>query len=360
VAEDEVLFEQRGKLGLITLNRPKALNALTWHMVKLMDAQLDAWASDDSIAVVAIQGAGDKAFAAGGDIRWLYDNGQGGQTGERNFQFFADEYRLNTKIKTYPKPYVAIMDGIVMGGGVGVSIHGSHRFITERTMFAMPETGIGLFPDVGATYFLPRMQGAIGMFCGLTGARLKGSDAVLHLDAKPVRSGDLAQLLDWLAAEGSWQSLDQAFDRAEDAEQEEILRNPELSKDGPVESHHIAIDEAFDLGSVEEIIAALKDLKTDWAEKQLKILLGKSPTSTRIAFRQIRDGAKLDFEDCMRLEYRLARYCMTHPDFYEGVRATILDKDGAPNWSPASLVEATDDFVAEAFAHLGDDELDLP
>ncbi|MFK7945544.1 MAG: enoyl-CoA hydratase/isomerase family protein [Paracoccaceae bacterium] len=361
--EPEILFEQRGRLGVITLNRPQALNALTYGMILALDAQLDQWAEDDTIAVVAIQGAGDKAFAAGGDIKALYDAGQGGATGEANFRFFADEYRLNTKIKRYPKPYVAIMDGIVMGGGVGVSVHGSHRVVTERTVFAMPETGIGLFPDVGATYFLPRIFNGshIGMWVGLTGARLKGPDAAFVLNAVAVPSDALETLLDMLASSDAPKMLREPSSIDYQGGEEigfssDWWGDPKTRLGGHVDF----IETAFASGSVEQILQMLDDATGEWATKQHKTILSKSPTSTRIAFRQIREGAKLSFEDCMRLEYRLARYCMTHPDFYEGVRAVILDKDNAPKWSPATLDEATDDFVAEAFAALGDDELRLP
>ena len=352
---DEVLFERRGRLGLITLNRPKAMNALTHGMVLAMEARLDAWATDPAVAVVAIRGAGERAFAAGGDIRTLYE--QGREDGTRNFRFFADEYRLNTKIKRYPKPYVAIMDGIVMGGGVGVSIHGSHRFVTERTTFAMPETGIGLFPDVGGTFFLPRMPRGYGMFCALTGARVRKGDAVELLDAQPLCGDDTGKLLDWLASDepldrldilttGEWQNL--GLDHTEDwcADKAHLGARSD-------------IENAFTGGSPEEILEALRMAGTEWAAEQRRTILTKSPSSTRIAFRQIREGARMEFEDCMRLEYRLARWCMTHPDFYEGVRAVIVDKDNAPRWRPPTLAEATDDLVAEAFAPLGAEELRL-
>lgn len=344
--EPEVLFEERGMLGLITLNRPSALNALTWGMMRAIDHQLDAWRSDDQIAVVAIRGAGDRAFAAGGDIRWLYENGEAGSTGEKNWRFFWEEYRLNTKIKRYPKPYVGIMDGVVMGGGVGVSIHGSQRFVTERTMFAMPETGIGLFPDVGATWFLPRMPGAFGMFCGLTGARLRGRDAVELLDAAPVDASDVDALIDRLAA---------GQDPANAGEGAAGVG------DWSAEAKYLKMEEeiaaCFRGGSVEEVLAALERDGSDWATGEAKTIRSKSPSSVRLAFRQITEGASLSFEDCMRLEYRLARYCMTTPDFYEGVRAVIVDKDNAPDWSPPSLHEATDEHVERAFASLGPEEL---
>lgn len=339
--EPEILFEQRGKLGLITLNRPEALNALTYGMVHAMDAQLDLWADDATIEIVAIQGAGDKAFAAGGDIRWLYDNGQRGATGQKNFSFFADEYRLNTKIRRYRKPYVALMDGIVMGGGVGVSIHGQIRIATSRTVFAMPETGIGLFPDVGAAFFLTRrLKYHVGYWIGLTGARLKGAECVSAGVCDIIVSDDkLAEIVDAMArGELPWIPSESTY--LERADQ---------------------IDKMFAGASVEEILTALDQDEDPWSRKQAAIMRSKSPTSTRITFRHLDQvGRGGEFEDCMRTEYRLARYCMTHPDFYEGVRAVIIDKDNKPNWSPATLAEASDTFVAEAFADLGDEELDLP
>ncbi|MHA1528301.1 MAG: enoyl-CoA hydratase/isomerase family protein [Alphaproteobacteria bacterium] len=332
----DILFERRGRLGLITLNRPKALNALTHDMALALERQLDDWRDDDAVAVVAIQGTGDKAFCAGGDIRVLYDAGRA--DGRNNWQFYADEYRLNTKIKRYPKPYVSIMDGIVMGGGVGVSVHGSLRIATERTMFAMPETGIGLFPDVGGTWFLPRLPGQVGMWLGLTGSRLRGADTVA------------AGVCDWLVQSAELPSLLNALATGD---------MPAAPSERPALEHRDEIDRIFAGDSVESILAALDHSGLDWAAKQRASILAKSPTCTRIAFRQIREGAGLDFEDCMRLEYRLARFCMTRPDFYEGVRAVIIDKDNAPQWNPATLAEADDAQVAPAFAPLGDEELVL-
>jgi len=351
MTEPEILFEKRGRLGLVTLNRPQALNALTHSMVLALDAQLDLWAEDEVIGVVAIRGAGGKAFAAGGDIRALYDAGQGGATGERNFRFFRDEYRLNTKVKRFPKPYVGCMDGVVMGGGVGVSIHGMRRVAGDRTIFAMPETGIGLFPDVGATWFLPRLPGQVGMWLGLTGARLKTADAVACGIADVyVPSAATEDLLDALAGVEPGAGAE-ALDRILGT----VARAPE--SETVLAAHRDRIARCFGASRVETVLAALEADGHEWANEQRVAILAKSPTSTRIAFRQIRAGAALSFEECMKLEYRLARYCMTHPDFYEGVRAVILDKDDTPRWSPASLDEATDDFVAEAFADLGPEEL---
>ena len=339
MADADILFERRGRLGLVTLNRPRALNTLTHEMILRLERQLDDWRDDSGVAVVAIQGAGDKAFCAGGDIRVLYDAGRpGGANGRNNWQFYADEYRLNTKIKRYPKPYVALMDGIVMGGGVGVSVHGSLRIATERTLFAMPETGIGLFPDVGGTWFLPRLPGQVGIWLGLTGSRLRGEDAVA------------AGVCDWFMQAAGLPSLLDVLATGE-------VPNPPSG--GPVLEHRDEIDRNFGGDSVESILTALECAGTDWAARQRTGILAKSPTCTRIALRQIRAGAGLAFEDCMALEYRLARFCMTQPDFYEGVRAVIIDKDNAPQWTPATLTEAGDAHVAPAFAPLGEGELVL-
>ena len=352
-AGPEIVFERRGRLGLVTLNRPKAMNALTHGMALALEAQLDTWAGDHSVALVAIRGAGDRAFAAGGDIRALYDAGL--EDGRRNFGFFADEYRLNTRIKRYRKPYVGLMDGVVMGGGVGVSVHGVRRVAGDRTVFAMPETGIGLFPDVGATWFLPRLPGETGMWLALTGARLKTADAVAcGICDMHVPTSAMGELVDALADfDPAGGDPVEAFDRTLAA----FARAPE--GETVLDRHRERIDRCFGGDSVEAVLAALEAEGDAWSAEQQAAILTKSPTSTRIAFRQLREGARLAFEDCMRLEYRLARYCMTHGDFYEGVRAVIVDKDNRPRWRPATLAEATDAFVAEAFEPLGGEELRL-
>ncbi|MEL6267994.1 MAG: enoyl-CoA hydratase/isomerase family protein, partial [Pseudomonadota bacterium] len=287
----DILFERRGHLGLVTLNRPKALNALTHGMALALDDRLAAWAGDRAVAVVAIRGTGGRAFCAGGDIRALYEAGRpGGEAGAANFAFYADEYRLNARIHRFPKPYVALMDGIVMGGGVGVSIHGSLRVATERTVFAMPETGIGLFPDVGATWFLPRLPGATGLWLGLTGARLKGHDTVaagLCDLAMPAHRVDW--LVDWLA-EGRWETPPEG----------RALDLPGLDPDGPLAAarpsalaQQDAIDRCFAAGTLEGVIDRLEGRGDDWAEAQLATIRAKSPTCTRLTFRQIRAGATL-------------------------------------------------------------------
>ncbi len=342
--EAEILFEQRGTIGLITLNRPKALNALTHAMCLDMKAQLSVWASDGGIACVVIRGAGERAFCAGGDIRALYDSGRAGTP--YALDFYRDEYRLNAAIKHFPKPYIALIHGIVMGGGVGVSVHGSHRIANETTSFAMPETGIGLFPDVGGSYFLPRSPGEIGMFLAMTGARLKTADSLYAGVATHfVPSAKWDELITQLANGASPDVVLQALG--------ETIPGDYLC------AHRAAIDRVFAGNSVDQILAALDGEHTDWASDTASIIRAKSPTSLKIAFRQIREGGKLSFDDCMRMEFRMVNRIIAGHDFYEGVRATILDKDGAPKWVPPSLSGVKDADVHAYFAPLGDKELSL-
>jgi enoyl-CoA hydratase len=342
--EDEVLFEVRGRAGLITLNRPKALNALTLGMVRAMRAQLAAWADDRAIERVVIEGAGDRAFCAGGDIRVLYD---WGLAKDPSFiAFYREEYLLDAAIKRFPKPWVAVMDGITMGGGVGVSVHGSHRIATERLTFAMPETGIGLFPDVGGTYFLPRCPGETGMYLGLTGARLRAADA-LYTGIADVHVGSdrIAALRDALCAEAD---LDGAIGR--------FAQDPGPA---PMAEHRDAIDRCFSAASVEAIVAALKAEGGEWAAGTARTIAAKSPTSLRITYRQLRKGAGLGFEDCMTLEFRMVHGILAGHDFFEGTRAVVIDKDQDPRWQPSVLAEVGEADVAHYFAPRAE-ELPLP
>ena len=334
---EDVLFEKRGALGLITLNRPKALNALTRDMALAMKVQLDAWAVDVEVETVAVQGAGDRAFCAGGDIRSLYESGRAGTP--YALDFYRDEYILDAAIKHYPKPYVALIAGIVMGGGVGVSVHGSHRIADETTTFAMPETGIGLFPDVGGSFFLARAPGEVGMYLALTGARLKTADCLsagiaTHFVAKDKRATLVERLADGITPDAAL---------------------ADLHEDVPgtfLDSHRKSIDAIFGKSSVDELLAALDADHTDWSRDTAKIIRTKSPTSTRLTFRQLREGAKLSFDDCLRMEYRMVHGIVAGHDFYEGVRATIIDKDGTPRWDPATLAEVSDAALDAYFAPL--------
>lgn len=345
--EPEILFEKRGPAGLITLNRPKALNALTLAMVRQMHPQLAEWARDPDIAHVVVRAAGEKAFCAGGDIRQLHDWGRAGDP--RFLDFYREEYRLNTFIKRYPKPYVALIDGIVMGGGVGVSVHGSHVVAGDRIVFAMPETGIGLFPDVGGTFFLPRLPGAVGTWLALTGARLKQADAVwCGIATHAVPSGRFGELADSLCSAEDAGTVLERF--AEVAKEPATL--PALM---PV------IERGFCADTVPEVLERLEaesDTDADWARKQAAIIRSKSPTSLAIALRQMREGAKLDFEDCMRMEWRIVNRVVEGHEFFEGVRAVIIDKDNQPAWRPASLEELSEAEIDAYFVPLAD-ELDL-
>ncbi|MGE4063996.1 MAG: enoyl-CoA hydratase/isomerase family protein [Rhodospirillaceae bacterium] len=346
---DEVLFERKGALGYILLNRPKALNALTLSMCELMTAQLKAWAKDDAVKAVVIRGAGEKAFCAGGDVVRLYEDGKARKP--YPYRFWSTEYRLNTMIKRYPKPYIALVDGIVMGGGVGVSVHGAYRVATDRTMFAMPETGIGLFPDVGGGYFLPRLPGWAGMYLGLTGKRLKGADCVSLGLAEALVPHDRLADLEAKLADDAVSDLDEISYLI--GQFAEPVRNAPISNDRTSFSRH------FDLDSVEAILASLEAENSEWSAEQLKILKTKSPTALKVTFRQIREGANLSFEECMKMEWRIANRCAVGHDFYEGVRALLIDKDSTPRWKPASLAEVSDADVTAYFAPLPGNELDL-
>lgn len=339
---DEVLFEKQGQTGLITLNRPDALNALTLNMVRLMTPVLAAWAADEAIAHVVIEGAGEKGFCAGGDIRALHDWGKAGAPEATGF--YREEYHLNRLIKTFPKPYIALMDGITMGGGVGVSVHGSHRVASERTLFAMPETGIGLLPDVGGTYFLPRLAGETGAWLVLTGARLRGADTYAAGVATHYMATDNLQALKAdLAAGGDVDAL--------------LARHHTEPEGATLPQQQGDIDRFFGGDSVVDILAALEAEDSAWTAKQAAAIRGKSPTSAAVALHQMREGKKADFDACMQMEMRAVTRLMAKPDFYEGVRATIIEKDGAPHWSPARHEGVTAEEIRAIFSALGDDDL---
>lgn len=334
---EDVLFEIRGAIGLITLNRPKALNALTVPMVDAMREMLAEWAADDAVKAVVVTAAGDKAFCAGGDIRFLTESGKAGDGGAA--RFWGDEYRLNTEIKRYPKPYIALIDGITMGGGVGISVHAPYRVATEKTLFAMPETGIGLFPDVGGSYFLPRLKGRMGYFLGLTGARLKAADTFhAGIATHYTTSANLPGVIERLAA-----GEDVATVLAS------VHNDPGPA---PIDAHIPDIDRLFVADTVEGILAALDADGGDFARAQAATIRTKSPTSLKLTLRQLQEGAGLDFEDNMKMEFRLGQFVLAGKDFYEGVRAVIVDKDQSPKWSPPSLAEVSDADIAKAFAPL--------
>jgi enoyl-CoA hydratase len=337
----EIIIHRQGVAGRITLNRPQALHALNEEMCLAMDAALKTWATDPEIELVVVDHAKDtRGFCAGGDIRMLAESGAA--DGSAAQAFFRAEYRLNTRIKNFPKPYVALMDGVTMGGGVGISVHGSHRVATERTLFAMPETGIGLFPDVGGGWFLPRLGPPLGMWLALTGERLKGGDVCSAGIATNFCESKVVEAVKASACEGELGLLE-AMDWDESA---------------AFEKHLDTMQRTFWKPSVEEIFAALADEPDEWSAKQLVTLKTKSPRTLKIAHRQLSLGLQMQsFEDNMQMEYRIGSRQVHSHDFQEGVRAVIVDKDNAPKWNPAALNDVTDRDLDAVFAPLGDDEL---
>jgi len=344
----EVICERQGEAGLITLNRPKALNALTLTMVREMRRALDAWAVDPAVTRIVVQGAGEKAFCAGGDIRRLTDLLKAGEKDEA-LAFWREEYQLNALIKRYPKPYVSLIDGIVMGGGVGVSLHGSYRVAGERYLFAMPEVSIGFFPDVGATYALPRLPGRMGMYLALTGERVKRADALM-----------LGLATHAMASEGV-EALRQALIAGEPVEQA-LSRAAVDPGPAPLAGERALIDACFSAESAAAVLQRLDEAAAKGSEFAARTAAGmrtKSPTSLCIAFEQVRRGASLSFEEAMKTEFRIVSRIGEGGDFFEGVRAVLIDKDGQPRWSPFSLEAVDRARIEHHFAGLGDQELEI-
>nr|XP_029487625.1 3-hydroxyisobutyryl-CoA hydrolase, mitochondrial isoform X1 [Oncorhynchus nerka] len=351
----EILVEKVGNAGVITLNRPKALNALNMNMIRLMYPQLKKWETDKETDIVIVKGAGGKAFCAGGDIRAVTEAGKIGDALAKNF--FREEYILNNTIGTYQKPYVALIDGITMGGGVGLSVHGRFRVATERTLFAMPETAIGLFPDVGGGYFLPRLQGQLGLFLALTGFRLKGRDVQrAGVASHFVESQKIAALEKEL--------VDLKTPSIEDVSRvlDTYQKRSSLDAEKPfvLEQHIDLIDKLFQSNSVEGIVHNLKTDGSPFAQKQAETLAKMSPTSLKITFKQLQAGGTMSLQEVLVMEYRLSQACMVKgSDFYEGVRAVLVDKDHSPKWSPSTLKEVSEQSVEDCFSSLGDRDLKL-
>ena len=349
--QSDVIISNKGGVGRIVLNRANALHALNIPMCETILSALTAWASDDSVHLVLVTHAdGTRGFCSGGDIRMLAESGAGDATEAR--EFFATEYRMNAAIKAFRKPCITIMDGVTMGGGVGLSVHGSHRVATERTLFAMPETGIGLFPDVGGGWFLPRLRGELGTWLAMTGARLKGADVAAARVATHFLPSELVPNLI-----SQIESADFSNGAAEMLG--EILKSATHTVPaGSFEAHMETINQCFSSDSAEAIVQALKADGSEWAQNQVETIATKSPETVKVALRQLREGGKLEsFEENMRMEYRIGWRKVCSPDFLEGVRAVIIEKDHAPNWSPASLEAVSDGDVAKYFEPLGDNEL---
>ncbi|WP_417451476.1 enoyl-CoA hydratase/isomerase family protein [Kordiimonas sp.] len=350
MTDAEVLFETRGTIGLITLNRPKALNSLTHGMCVEVKRQLDEWAISPSVQAVVVVGAGEKAFCAGGDVVKVTQSYKAGTSEWRDF--FHDEYLMNIAIAEFPKPYISLVDGIAMGGGVGVSIPGDLWVATEKTMFAMPETGLGLFPDVGGGWFLPRLPGETGMYLALTGARIKAPDLyALGIASHVVASDKMGDVIAALA-NADIKDLDDVR-----AILDGFHNDPAPA---PLAEVMDDIDAAFAGISVEEILETLANNPDEWSAKQFKILMSKSPTSLKLTYAQLKRGEAHDnFRDNMRMEYRMVNHVMRGNDFYEGVRAILIDKDNAPVWKPARLDTVSDRDIEAYFENLGSQELNI-
>jgi enoyl-CoA hydratase len=348
VRDGDVLVRELGALRRLTLNRPKALNALTLDMALTMMAQLREWARDDAVGAVMVDGAGERGLCAGGDLRALYDAAKAGD--DLPARFWSTEYRLDLLIARYPKPVVAIMDGMVMGGGVGVSAHAAHRVVTERSSVAMPEAGIGYFPDVGASYLLARAPGCAGAHLALTGTRIGAADAIycgladIHFRAENL--SDLpAALADCHTAPEVRTCLGQMS---------------RLPATGLLPAARPWIDRCYGAGDIEEIIARLQAEPGEAARDALATLQRMSPTSLKITLRNIRSALSFDrVEQSFQQDYRVSLACIAEHDFLEGIRAAIVDKDRKPVWRPDKLEQVTPQIVDRHFASVGALELNF-
>ncbi|XP_012632331.1 3-hydroxyisobutyryl-CoA hydrolase, mitochondrial [Microcebus murinus] len=351
-AAGDVLLERKGCAGVITLNRPKFLNALNLDMIRQIYPQLKRWEQDPETFLIIIKGTGGKAFCAGGDVRAIAEARKTKQKMPQDF--FREEYMLNSAIGSCQKPYVALIHGITMGGGVGLSVHGQFRVATEKSLFAMPETAIGLFPDVGGGYFLPRLQGKLGYFLALTGFRLKGRDVYrAGIATHFVDSEKLSMLEEDLLALKS-PSKENIADVLESYHTESKI---DKDKSFVLEEHMDKINSCFSANTMEQIIENLRQDGSSFALEQLKVINKMSPTSLKITLRQLMEGSSKTLQEVLTMEYRLSQACMGGHDFGEGVRAVLIDKDQSPKWKPADLKGVTDEDVNNHFKSLGSSDL---
>jgi enoyl-CoA hydratase len=352
VTEPDLIARREGSAGIIRLNRPKAINAITLEMFRDIDKALDAFEADPAVAVIVLEGAGERGLCAGGDIRALWESSK--VSGDLGKILWREEYILNARIKKFPKPYVAFMDGIVMGGGVGLSAHSSHRVVTERTRLAMPEVGLGFFPDVGGTFLLSRSPGEIGTYFGLTGQTMNGADAIHARFADAVvPSAQLPALRVVLtkarpgATSGEIRSLIAQFATSETA--------------GPVAANQLQIDRWFAHDGIKDIVTALASDGSELAQTTLKTLAEKSPRGMAVTLKLLRLARQsASLEECLVREYRAALEVFRSDDFREGVRAAVIDKDRNPKWSPPRIEDVTPEMIAPYFAEIGADELKFP
>ena len=344
----DVVARREGTLGHLTLNRPAAYNALTLDMVRMIDAALDTWENDSQVALLLLDGAGERAFCAGGDIRALYEASRAGQRAPLS-DFFRQEYRLNARIARYPKPIVAVMHGVTMGGGIGLGAHASHRVVTERSVLAMPEVKIGFAPDVGGTYLLSRAPGEVGLHMALTGGRLGPADALfcgladVHVPTDRLHDLRIA-LARCRTGDDAWTCLSR------------LGTDP---ASGGLEAARRWIDRCYAFDGVEAILDALSAAPEPGAKAAAAEIAGNAPTSLKVTLQALRDARGMDLEDCLDREFRISLSITAQPDFVEGVRAAVVDKDRSPRWQPARLSDVRRRDVLRHFDPVGGDELGL-
>ncbi|MCK1654477.1 enoyl-CoA hydratase/isomerase family protein [Bradyrhizobium sp. 149] len=347
--EGDLVARMEGSAGIIRLNRPKAINAVTLEMFRDVDKALDRFEADPAVAVIVLEGAGERGLCAGGDIRALWESSK--VNGDLGKILWREEYILNARIKKFPKPYVAFMDGIVMGGGVGLSAHASHRIVTDRTRLAMPEVGLGFFPDVGGTWLLSRSPGEIGTYFGLTGQTMNGPDAI-H-----------AKFADAVVPAAKWPQLRDALIKvrqgATAADVSELISSFAIGEAaGPVAARQTTIDALFSFDRMEDIVTALKRDGSEFALATLETLNEKSPRGMVVTLKLLRLARTAsNLEECLVREYRAALEVFRSDDFREGVRAAVIDKDRNPSWSPPRIEDVTPDLLAPYLAEIGADEL---
>ena len=340
-AETQVVIERRGGAGIIHLNRPKAINSLTLPMVRAMLQALHRFEDDPDVSCVVLTGEGDRGLCAGGDVRIIHDLGKAGDP--QVLDFWREEFPLNYHIARFGKPYVALMDGIVMGGGVGISAHASHRIVTERTKLAMPETGIGYFPDVGATWLLPRTPGESGTWMALTGLDINASDAIYTgLADVYMSSSRLEEAVHRLTNLSAGSSSDDV---------DAVLRDlSEQVDEGRLQANAAMIDRAFHFNRVEDIASALAAEEGEFAAETRRVMLTRSPTSLKLALRLLRAGRQSrTLGECLARELGACMHVLHGPDFYEGVRAAVIDKDRNPKWSPPTIALVNDEMIGRFF-----------
>jgi len=351
-AEGDLIVRREGSAGIIRLNRPKAINAMTLEMSLGIDAALDRFEADPAVAVIVLEGAGERGLCAGGDIRGLWESSRAG--GDLGKVFWRQEYIMNARIAKFPKPYVAFMDGLVMGGGVGLSAHGRHRIVTEKTKLAMPEVGLGFFPDVGGTWLLSHSPGEIGTYFGLTGQTMNGPDAI-H-----------ARFADAVVPSGKWPALREALTKvrtgATSGEVEVLIDSFATGETaGPVAAMQVKIDAWFAHDRMQDIVAALQADGSELALATLKTLNEKSPRGMVVTLKLLRLARTASsLEECLVREYRAALQVFASDDFREGVRAAVIDKDRNPKWSPPRIEDVTPAMLAPYLAEIGADELKFP